>query len=64
MPVVRWTGFNTYFQFPTPVDPVYTVVQSVSIAMPQLVAFSRRWTIGSDDFVFPGLMEIVLRIAW
>ncbi|KAK3601848.1 hypothetical protein CHS0354_041771 [Potamilus streckersoni] len=32
--------------------------------MPQLVAFGRRWTIGSDDLVFPGLMEIGLRIIW
>lgn len=31
--------------------------------MPQFVAFNRRWAIGSDDFVFPGLMEIVLRTA-
>lgn len=32
--------------------------------MPQLVAFNRRWAIGSDDFVFPGLIEILLRTAW
>lgn len=32
--------------------------------MPSLVAFNRRWGIGSDDFVFPGLLEVFLRFVW
>lgn len=32
--------------------------------MPQLVLFNRSWNIGSDDFVFPGVVDCVLRIAW
>ncbi|XP_052783636.1 diacylglycerol lipase-beta-like isoform X1 [Mya arenaria] len=32
--------------------------------MPQLQAFRRKWAIGSDDFVYPGLGEIFLRIIW
>ncbi|KAL4240297.1 hypothetical protein ACF0H5_001090 [Mactra antiquata] len=32
--------------------------------MPQLVAFNRKWSIGSDDFVYPGIGEIVLRLIW
>ncbi|XP_056017881.1 diacylglycerol lipase-beta-like isoform X2 [Ostrea edulis] len=32
--------------------------------MPGLIAFNRRWGIGSDDFVFPGLLEIFLRTVW
>lgn len=32
--------------------------------MPQLVAFNRKWAIGSDDFVYPGIGEIVLRCIW
>ncbi|KAB7502007.1 Sn1-specific diacylglycerol lipase beta [Armadillidium nasatum] len=32
--------------------------------MPSLVVFGRRWRIGSDDFVFPGIFEAVVRAAW
>ncbi|XP_053393222.1 diacylglycerol lipase-beta-like isoform X2 [Mercenaria mercenaria] len=32
--------------------------------MPQLVAFNRKWSIGSDDFVYPGIGEIILRVIW
>lgn len=32
--------------------------------MPGLVAFGRRWQVGSDDFVFPGLIELLIRLAW
>uniref|UniRef100_A0A1I7STQ4 sn-1-specific diacylglycerol lipase n=1 Tax=Bursaphelenchus xylophilus TaxID=6326 RepID=A0A1I7STQ4_BURXY len=32
--------------------------------MPSLVAFGRRWNISSDDFVFPGLSEALVRSAW
>ncbi|XP_021375697.1 sn1-specific diacylglycerol lipase beta-like isoform X2 [Mizuhopecten yessoensis] len=32
--------------------------------MPGLIMFGRRWGIGSDDFVFPVLAEIFLRLAW
>ncbi|XP_053393103.1 diacylglycerol lipase-beta-like isoform X2 [Mercenaria mercenaria] len=32
--------------------------------MPQLVLFNRSWNIGSDDFVFSGVVDCVLRIAW
>ncbi|XP_060599676.1 diacylglycerol lipase-beta-like isoform X2 [Ruditapes philippinarum] len=32
--------------------------------MPQLVAFNRKWSIGSDDFVYPGVGEIILRAIW
>ncbi|GMS87447.1 hypothetical protein PENTCL1PPCAC_9622, partial [Pristionchus entomophagus] len=33
-------------------------------AMPALIAFGRRWRIGSDDFVFPGLTEALVRFSW
>lgn len=32
--------------------------------MPSLVAFGRRWRIGSDDFVFPALTEAAVRFTW
>lgn len=32
--------------------------------MPGLVVFGRRWGIASDDFVFPGLFELVVRVLW
>lgn len=32
--------------------------------MPGLIAFRRRWGIGSDDFVFPALLELFLRLVW
>ncbi|XP_038064401.1 diacylglycerol lipase-beta-like isoform X2 [Patiria miniata] len=32
--------------------------------MPALVLFNRRWRIGSDDFVFPGIWSFVFRIIW
>ncbi|XP_033734525.1 sn1-specific diacylglycerol lipase beta-like isoform X2 [Pecten maximus] len=32
--------------------------------MPGLILFGRRWGIGSDDFVFPVVAEIFLRLAW
>ncbi|XP_044755828.1 diacylglycerol lipase-beta-like [Coccinella septempunctata] len=32
--------------------------------MPALRFFGRKWLIASDDLVFPGLLEIVLRILW
>uniref|UniRef100_K1PTG8 Sn1-specific diacylglycerol lipase beta n=1 Tax=Magallana gigas TaxID=29159 RepID=K1PTG8_MAGGI len=31
--------------------------------MPGLIAFRRRWGIGSDDFVFPALLELFLRLV-
>lgn len=32
--------------------------------MPGLVLFGRRWSIASDDFVFPGVFELFLRVMW
>ncbi|XP_072028584.1 diacylglycerol lipase-beta-like [Amphiura filiformis] len=32
--------------------------------MPALVAFNRKWRVGSDDFVFPGVISVFIRIAW
>uniref|UniRef100_A0AC35TT82 Lipase_3 domain-containing protein n=1 Tax=Rhabditophanes sp. KR3021 TaxID=114890 RepID=A0AC35TT82_9BILA len=32
--------------------------------MPALVAFGRRWSIGSDDFVFPSIIEASIRFLW
>lgn len=32
--------------------------------MPALRLFGRKWLIGSDDLVFPGLFEIAFRILW
>ncbi|KAK3090708.1 hypothetical protein FSP39_013912 [Pinctada imbricata] len=32
--------------------------------MPALTAFGRRWSVGTDDFVFPGLLEIFVRVVW
>jgi hypothetical protein len=32
--------------------------------MPGLIAFGRKWGIGSDDFVFPGSLEIFFRVIW
>ena len=33
-------------------------------AMPQLVLFNRKWSIGSDDFVFAGIADSVIRAIW
>ncbi|KAG0725122.1 Sn1-specific diacylglycerol lipase beta [Chionoecetes opilio] len=32
--------------------------------MPALVVFNRRWRIGSDDLVIPGIIEVFLRFVW
>ena len=32
--------------------------------MPGIVVCNRRWGMGSDDFVFPAVAEIILRLAW
>ncbi|KAM3859342.1 diacylglycerol lipase-beta [Diretmus argenteus] len=32
--------------------------------MPGMVAFGRRWGIASDDLVFPGAVELFVRILW
>ncbi|XP_024082484.1 sn1-specific diacylglycerol lipase alpha isoform X2 [Cimex lectularius] len=32
--------------------------------MPGLVAFRRRWNVGSDDLVVPGLFLLVLHLSW
>ncbi|XP_052240425.1 diacylglycerol lipase-beta-like isoform X2 [Dreissena polymorpha] len=32
--------------------------------MPQLVLFHRSWGIGSDDFVFPGAVDGIVRCVW
>ena len=32
--------------------------------MPALVVFNRRWRIGSDDLVIPGIIEVILRAVW
>ncbi|MED6272582.1 hypothetical protein CHARACLAT_031794 [Characodon lateralis] len=32
--------------------------------MPGMVVFGRRWGIASDDLVFPGCFELLLRVIW
>ncbi|KAJ8246358.1 hypothetical protein GJAV_G00266850 [Gymnothorax javanicus] len=32
--------------------------------MPGMVVFGRRWSIASDDLVFPGVAELIIRIIW
>uniref|UniRef100_A0A2K5EVY5 Diacylglycerol lipase-beta n=1 Tax=Aotus nancymaae TaxID=37293 RepID=A0A2K5EVY5_AOTNA len=32
--------------------------------MPGMVLFGRRWAIASDDLVFPGFFELVVRVLW
>ncbi|XP_072312392.1 diacylglycerol lipase-beta isoform X2 [Eucyclogobius newberryi] len=32
--------------------------------MPGMVAFGRRWGIASDDLVFPGAFEMLVRVLW
>lgn len=32
--------------------------------MPGMVLFGRRWAIASDDLVFPGFLELFLRVLW
>lgn len=32
--------------------------------MPGLVAFDRRWHIGSDDLFFPAAIGLVIRFCW
>lgn len=35
-----------------------------ALAMPGMVLFGRRWAIASDDLVFPGFLELFLRVLW
>ncbi|XP_030652310.1 sn1-specific diacylglycerol lipase beta isoform X3 [Nomascus leucogenys] len=35
-----------------------------TFAMPGMVLFGRRWAIASDDLVFPGFFELVVRVLW
>ncbi|CAF0732404.1 unnamed protein product [Brachionus calyciflorus] len=32
--------------------------------MPGIELFNRRWNIGSDDLVYPGLLEFIIRLCW
>lgn len=32
--------------------------------MPHLVAFKRKWNIGTDDFVFSGAADFLIRVVW
>lgn len=32
--------------------------------MPGLVAFKRRWNVGSDDLFFPAIIELSVRTVW
>lgn len=32
--------------------------------MPGMVLFGRRWSLASDDLVFPGSFELFLRVLW
>ncbi|CAL8110760.1 unnamed protein product [Orchesella dallaii] len=32
--------------------------------MPALVALGRRWQLASDDFVFPGFVDVLIRVSW
>ena len=32
--------------------------------MPALVAFGRRWKVGSDDFLLPGLIDVTVKFCW
>ncbi|XP_020760040.1 diacylglycerol lipase-beta isoform X3 [Odocoileus virginianus] len=32
--------------------------------MPGMVLFGRRWAIASDDLVFPGVFELLVRVLW
>jgi len=32
--------------------------------MPALYAFGRRWQVGTDDFVFPGLLDTTVKSSW
>ncbi|XP_033123778.1 sn1-specific diacylglycerol lipase beta-like [Anneissia japonica] len=32
--------------------------------MPALVAFNRRWAVGSDDFALPGIVSLLTRFVW
>lgn len=32
--------------------------------MPALVALGRRWQIATDDFVFPGFIDVLIRVSW
>lgn len=32
--------------------------------MPSMQMFGRRWLAGTDDLVFPGLLELLMRGIW
>lgn len=32
--------------------------------MPGVIIFGRRWSVGSDDFVVPGLVLFSIHLAW
>lgn len=32
--------------------------------MPALEAFNMKWTIGSDDLVFPYILSIGMKVLW
>ncbi|CAG0915281.1 unnamed protein product [Notodromas monacha] len=40
------------------------ISSSPGLAMPGLVAFGRRWSLGSDDFVIPGVVELFIKCPW
>jgi sn1-specific diacylglycerol lipase len=32
--------------------------------MPGLVVFKRRWSVGSDDLVVPGVFLFIIHLSW
>lgn len=32
--------------------------------MPAIVAFGRKWLVGSDDFVFPAMVDLTVKLFW
>lgn len=35
-----------------------------TITMPPMRMFGRKWLAGTDDLVFPGLLELLMRGIW
>lgn len=40
------------------------IAKIVRCVMPALVAFGRKWRIGSDDLVYPYIVSLCTRFLW
>jgi len=45
-------------------DLAFSFLEEDNLIMPAITAFRRQWNISSDDFVYPGIAMLFIRLLW